>query len=179
MNNLINLLPFIGTEKTVLITGTEFDISDALEFNEDVFVHFAKESRLHRYDRQQQEILQYYIEDKECSQIIFVGSIDHTLINKVKNDHSILSPSQALKFNLSALLKDKQESIVSQTVRTQLFIELNVINQCKLLMEYYFVASRAEKKLLDVKGVVVDMLGDKLKPIFYNGIFYNDIISSN
>jgi hypothetical protein len=32
---------------------------------------------------------------------------------------------------------------------------------------------------LDIKGVVVDLLGDKLKPIFHNSILYNDILSSN
>ena len=179
MNNLINLLPFIGSERTVLITGTEFDIAGALEFNENVFVHHTKDSRLQRYNPQQQELLRSYIEDQGCSQILFVGSFDDALISRIKDDSSIQSPSQALKFNLSALLNDKQEFIVSHTVRTQLFIELNVIHQCKLLMDYYFIASRVDKKLLDIKGVVVDMLGCKLKPIFHNGIFYNDIISSN
>ena len=179
MNNLINLLPFIGTEKTVLITGTEFDISGTVELNENVFVLHTKESRLQRYNPHQQELLRSYIEEQGCTQVLFVGSFDDALISKIKDDFSIQSPLQALKFNLSALLNGQQEFIVSDTVRTQLFIELNVITQCKLLMDYYFVTSRVDKKLLDIKGVVVDMLGCKLKPIFHNGIFYNDIISSN
>jgi hypothetical protein len=179
MNKLFILLPFIGHEKTVLITGADFDITDTVEFHENVFVHYTKEGRLHRYNPHQQEMLRYYIEDKGCTQILFVGSIDDALIKKITGDNSIHSPSQALKFNLGALLNDKQEFIVSDSIRTQLYIELNVIRQCKLLMDYYFVSPRVDKKLLDIKGVVVDMLGNKLKPICHNGIFYNDIISSN
>jgi hypothetical protein len=172
-------MPLIGLERTVLITGMEFDIENSLDFSENVFVHFAKESRLYRYDTQQQEMLQYYIEDKNCSQVIFLGSMDHTLIDRMKSDYSIHSPLQALRFNQNALLRHKHESIVGPMVKTQMLIEMNVINQCKLLMDYYFVASRVEKKLLDIKGVVADIQGDKLKPIFHNGILYNDIMSSN
>jgi hypothetical protein len=179
MNNLINLMPLIGREKTVLVTGMDFDIADALDFNENVFVHFAKESRLYRYDTQQQEMLRYYIEDKNCSQIIFLGSLDHTLIERIKSDYSIHSPLQALRFNLQVLLRNHDESIVTPAVKAQILIEMNVVNQCKLLMDYYFISSRVEKKLLDIKGVVVDLLGDKLKPIFHNSILYNDILSSN
>lgn len=172
-------MPLIGTERTVLITGMEFDIADSLDFNENIFFHFAKDSRLYRYDTQQQEMLRYYVEDKNCSQIIFLGSMDHTLIDRIKSDYSIHSPQQALKFNLQVLLRNHQGPIVSHAVKTQILIEMNVASQCKLLMDYYFVSARVEKKLLDIKGVVVDILGDKLKPIFHNNILYNDILSSN
>lgn len=172
-------MPLIGTERTVLITGMEFDITDPLDFNENVFVHFAKESRLQRYDTQQQDMLRYYVEDKKCSQIIFLGSMDHTLMDRIKSDYSIHSPLQSLRFNLQVLLKNNHESVVSPAIKNQILIEMNVVNQCKLLMDYYFVSSRVEKKLLDIKGVVVDLLGDKLKPIFHNSILYNDILSSN
>jgi hypothetical protein len=60
-----------------------------------------------------------------------------------------------------------------------MFIELNVINQCKLLMDYFFIKEKVEKNKLEVRGIVMETESEHLKSIFHNGIVYNDMLTLN
>ena len=60
-----------------------------------------------------------------------------------------------------------------------MLIEFNVINQCKLLMDYFFIKEKVETNKLQVKGIVTEMQSDQLKSIFHNGIAYNDLLTLN
>lgn len=179
MNRLLNLEPIVGNKRTLLITCTDVNLIYFRAFKTKVFTFPISESQLVRYNPHQQELLQHYIERESCAQVIFIGLMDENAIDRISKDNSFASPMAALKFNLSALLKDQHEPIVSQNILNQLCIELNVINQCKLLMDYYFIQQRVEKRELHLKGVATEGYTGLLKSIFYNGIVYNDIISMN
>ncbi len=103
-------------------------------------------SRLLRYDPQQREILQDHIEGKSCSQVIFVGAKDQKLMDQIQTDDSLHSLKSALTFNLKPLLRAKHEKAIDPAVKMQMLIEFNVINQCKLLMDYFFIKEKVEKQ---------------------------------
>jgi hypothetical protein len=77
------------------------------------------------------------------------------------------------------LLRSKQEKAIDPAVKMQMLIEINVINQCKLLMDYFFIKEKVENNKLHVKGIVTEMQSDQLKSIFHNGIVYNDLLTLN
>jgi hypothetical protein len=105
--------------------------------------------------------------------------MNETIINSILDDHSLHSPQSALKFNLDVFLKNRPHSILDRTRRNQILMELSVIAQCKVLMDFYFITPRIEKKQLRLKGVVFGNETSAHKSIFFNGIIYNDILSMN
>jgi hypothetical protein len=179
MNASLKLKPYIGSEKTLVISSSSFGFEKHTEFQDKIFVHLIPGSRLFRYDPQQREILQEYVEGKFCSQLIFVGSKDLKLIDHIQTDDSLYSLKSALTFNLKPLLRANHEKAIAPAVKMQMLIEFNVINQCKLLMDYFFIKEKVENNKLQVKGVVTEIKSDQLKSIFRNGIVYNDLLTLN
>jgi hypothetical protein len=179
MNGLLKLKPYIGSEKTLVISSSTFGFEKYAEFQDRIFIHLIPGSRLLRYDPQQREILQDHVESKSCSQLIFVGSNDQQLMDQIQTGDSLYSLKSALTFNLKPLLRARHEKAIDPVVKMQMLIELNVISQCKLLMDYFFIKEKVEKNKLHVRGVVTEMKSEQLKSIFHNGIGYNDILTLN
>lgn len=179
LNALLKLKPYIGSEKTLVISSSEFGIEKYEEFQDKIFVHFVPGSRLLRYDSDQRELLQEHIEKKSCSQLIFVGSMDPALMARLQNDDSVCSLNSAVTFNMKPLLRAKHDKAIDPGIKTQILIELNTISQCKLLLDYFFIRERVEKNKLQVKGLVTEFGTDRLKSVFQNGIVYNDLLTLN
>jgi hypothetical protein len=179
MKRLLKLKPYIGSEKTLVISSSAFGFEKYAEFQDKIYLHLVPGSRLLRYDAQQREILQEYVEDKFCSQVIFVGSNDQKFIDEIETSDSLFSLKSALKFNLQPLLRARHEKAIDANIKLQMLIELNVINQCKLLMDYFFIKEKVEKNKLQVRGVVMDIESEHIKSIFHNGIVYNDLLTLN
>jgi hypothetical protein len=177
MYQLTKLQPYIGAKKTLVISTEEIEQFYTLESR--IFVHIIGGTSLLRYDQDQKEILKYYIEQKDCSKIIMVGSKDSDWISTVQQDESLYSLAASLKFNLSALLRDKHNQILHPKIRTQIMTEFLIIKQCKFLMEYFFIKEKVQQNKLNVQGVVPLPNGEQLKSIYYNGIVYNDLLTLN
>jgi hypothetical protein len=179
MNGMLKLRPYIGSEKTLFISSSTFGFEKYSEFQDKIFLHQIPGSRLLRYDHEEREILQEHIERKFCSQVIFVGGHDQKLVDEIHADDSLHSLKAALTFNLKPLLRSRREKAIDPAVKMQMLIELNVINQCKLLMDYFFIKEKVEKSQLQVKGIVTELRSDQFKSIFHNGIVYNDLLTLN
>jgi hypothetical protein len=179
MKGLLKLKPYIGSEKTLVISPSAFDVGKYGEFQDRIFIHQIPGSRLLRYDPQQREILQEHVESKSCSQIIFVGFNDEKFIDQIEDDDSLYALKSTLMFNLKPFLRARHQKAIDPEIRMQMLIELNVVNQCKLLMDYFFIKDKVEKNKLQVKGVVMENKNDQFKSIFHNGIVYNDILTLN
>ena len=170
MNGLLKLKPYFGSKKTLIIFSASFGFEKYLEFQDKIFMPMMPHGRLLKYDPQQREILQDHIECKSCSQIIFVGSTDQRFIDKIQTDDSLYSLKSSLTFNLKPPLRIKHEKAIEPAIKIQMLIEFNVISQCKVLMDYFFIKEKVEKQKLQVKGIVMKMRSDQFKSIFHNGI---------
>ena len=171
------LKPYVSSENTLVISSVEAQIEKYFVPCENTFIHVIPGSRLLRYDPQQREILQYYVESKLCSQLLFVGTRDPKFIDQIKSGNTIDHLQSTIKFNLSKLLNRAHGPVIDAETEIQMLIELNVIQQCKLLMDYFFIKERVEKNILQVKGLVTTLGNDQLKAIFKNGVEYNDTIT--
>ncbi len=174
-----NLEAYIGLEKTLLITDSGFEIQRYVKPQDKIFTHYSTEHRLRRYDPEQKEMLEYYIEHKQCTQVIFAASQHKHLIKQIQEDESLYSAAAALKFNLNALLKHHHDRIINPDIHNQMLTELNVIIQCKFLMDYFFIKNKVNQDKLILKGVVTVLHTEQFKSIFHNGIIYNDILNLN
>ncbi|HEX6889702.1 MAG TPA: hypothetical protein VF141_03385 [Chryseolinea sp.] len=179
MNNLVNLMAMAGTEKTLVIAFGEYGLNKRVEFDDRIFIYALSDSRLQNHDPLEKGQIQYFIESKECTQVVIVGSIEQHLVDRLTRCESIQSPAASLKFNLKAFLKNQDKEILRVDLRDHILVEQHIINQCNLLLDYYFIRDRVERKQLQVKGFIVEQTEEQLKPIFCNGIVYNDIISMN
>lgn len=179
MNNLVNLLATAGSEKTLIIACGEYGLNKHIEFNDRIFIYALSESMLHNHDPLEKGWIQYYIESKECKQVVIVGSVQQHLVDRLIRNESLVSPAASLKFNMKAFLRNQDKEILPEILRDQMLVELHVIHQCKLLMDYYFIRERIRSTQLQVRGFVIEQSDENLKEIFYNGNIYNDIISMN
>ena len=169
----------IGTVKTLIIACGACELNRYVEFSGRIFIYSLPHTALQEYDTLEKGRIQYYIESKECKQVVFVGPIEQNLVDQLLQNDLLQSIHAKLKFNLSVFLGDQDKAVLSKSTRDQMLIELHVISQCSLLMEYYFIRERVENGQLRVQGIVTEMQDEQFKPIFNNGITYNDIISMN
>jgi hypothetical protein len=179
MNNLVNLMSMVGVEKTLIIACGEYGLNKQIEFKDRIFIYVLSESMLQNQNPLEKGRIQYYIESKECKQVIIVGSVEQNLIGRIIQNESDQSPFASLKFNLAIFLRNQNKAIVPTVLRDQMLIELHVTAQCAMLMDYYFVRERIENSELQVRGFVTEPGEENLKPIFCNGTIYNTIISMN
>jgi len=177
MYRLMNLQPYIGAKKTLVISTEEIEQFYTLESR--IFVHTIRGNSLLHYDQEQKEVLKYYIEQKTCSQIIVVGSKNSDWVATVQQDESLYLLAASLKFNLSVLLRNKHDNILNQKIRTQMMREFLIAKQCKFLMEYFFIKEKVRQNKLNIRGVVPVLDSELLKPIYHNGIVYNDLLTLN
>ena len=169
----------IGVEKTLIISCGESGLNKSIEFDDRIFIYTPADGTLHHHDHREKERIQYYVESKECKQIIFASSIEQNLIDRILHEDSLRSIRKALKFNLKVFLRDQDKEIMPTSIRNQLLVELHVIAQCSHLMDYYFIRGPVQRKQLQIRGVVSTLQEGQFKPVFHNGIIYNDIISMN
>ena len=179
MNTTQNLMGYIGTNRTLVIAGPGWEVETSASFEDQIFVHVSHEGRLRRYDPEHNAMLKHYIEGKRCSQVIFVGSKHPALIARIAEDESAHSASTALKFNLSVLLRDKCNGIINPHIYKQMLAELDVIIQCRMLLDHFFIKSAIDKNKLLLRGLITDINGVHFKSVFHNGIVYNDILTLN
>ena len=179
MDSLLNLLPLIGPEKTLVIDSTNYWLNTYRYLKKDILIYYPQRGIIQADNLIQQQQLQYYLEHEKCRQLIFIGSMNRSVIDNILLDDSPESPKAALKFNLSTLLREQHSAILPLPLSERFLIELNVVTQCKLLMDYYFIRRRIDNKELQLRGIVAERKGEQFKPVFYNGILYNDLISLN
>ena len=168
-----------GTEKTLIIAFGEYGLNKHVEVDDRIFIFALPDSMLQNHDPLEKGQIQYFIESKECTQVVIVGSIEQHLVDRLMRCESIQSPAASLKFNVKAFLKNQDREILPGVLRDQILVEQHIISQCNLLIDYYFIRERVENKRLQIKGFVIEQTEEQLKPIFCNGIIYNDIISMN
>jgi hypothetical protein len=177
MNHITDLNPHIGSEKTLVISAGDTKTERYSSFVDSVFVFNVPQGKLFRYDRHQQEILLHHICERECSQVIYVAkstSLEHLGLRE-----SPASIHLAIKFHLSVLLRNKEDSVIPHHIKRQMLIELYTIEQCKLLMEYFFIRKKVDHGELKVKGLVPQMSNNQFKSIFLNGVEYDNLFTMN
>ena len=179
MNNLVNIMSMVGTEKTLIIACGEYGLNKYIEFNDRIFIYALPENMLQAYDPLEKGRIQYFIESRECRQVVIVGSVEDHLVRRLVGNESNSSPAASLKFNLKVFLRNHDVEVIPNALRDQILVEQHIISQCNLLMDYYFIRDRVKNKQLQIKGFVIDQTEENLKPIFCNGTIYNDIISMN
>ncbi|MEO5977690.1 MAG: hypothetical protein ABIS36_14385 [Chryseolinea sp.] len=179
MDSLINIMSVIGVQKTLIIACGDYGLHRYLENNDRVFVYFLPEKMLQKHDPLEKERIQHFVERKNCTQIVFVGTMDESLIARIKYSDTFQSLRASLKFNIKPWMRNHETGLLSSSRYNQLLLELHVITQCNSLMEYYFIRERIEKKKFHIRGLVGDLQEEYIKSIFYNGITYNNITSMN
>jgi hypothetical protein len=179
MNYITDLQPHIGSEKTLVIFAGNSNRQRHTAFLESIFVFNIPQGMLLKYDRDQQETLLHHICEKECSQIIYLAPSQTTFLEHLENCDSPRSPHLAIKFHLSVLLRNKEGSVIRDHIKRQMLIELYAIEQCKLLMDYFFIRKKVDHGELKVKGLVPQINGGRFKSIFFNGIDYNNLLTMN
>lgn len=178
MNNLENIISMVGEEKTLIIACGEYGLSKLIRFTDNIFLYALPESMLHNHDPLEKGQIQSYVECVGCKQLVIVGGSGHQhLIQRLVTNKSNMSPAAALKFNMKVFLRNQDKEILSEPLRDQMLVELHIINQCSMLMDYYFIRERVDNSQLQIKGFVI--ADTELIPIFHNGIIYNNIISMN
>jgi hypothetical protein len=179
MNNLVNIMSMVGTEKTLIIACGDYGLNKYVECNDRIFIYTLPESMLQAHDPLEKGRIQHFIESNKCTQVVIVGSVEEHLVHRLIRNESNLSPAALLKFNLKVFLRNRDVEVLPNALRDQILVEQHIISQCNLLLDYYFIRDRVENKQLQIKGFVIDQTEENLKPIFRNGIIYNDIISMN
>lgn len=179
MNYIRDLKPHIGSEKTLVISDGDPHKENIHAFVDSVFVFNIPQGMLLPYDRHQHEILMHHVCDKECSQIIYTAPSQAAFLKNLENSGSPRSLHLAIKFHLGVLLRKKEDRILEDAIRNQILLELYTIEQCKLLMNYFFIRKKIDHGELNVKGLVPQMSSDRLISIFLNGIHYNNLLTMN
>ncbi|HEY3402919.1 MAG TPA: carbonic anhydrase [Ohtaekwangia sp.] len=171
---LLSLKSTIGNQRTLVIACQECNLEH--EETAGVYFYTTLGNMLYRYDILQQDIIRHYIEDKGCTQIIVCGHHHCGILDHILQDNTSRSVLNALQFNL--IIAQKGSRLIRSRVREQILVELNIIQQCNLLMEYDFIRERVEIGNLKIVGAIITP-DDDVFQLYCNGFSYNNLISLN
>lgn len=170
-------MSLIGAKKTLVIACGDYTMDSYLEYDQRVFIHFLPARMLQTHDLYEKERIRHLIQDMNCTQVVFVGTLDDTMRERINKSLSMQSLRAAVEFDSEDLIGGK--NILSADMRDHVLLERHVITQCYQLMDYYFVRDSSGKKKISVRGIVADLSEDYMKTVFHNGISFNDSISMN
>jgi hypothetical protein len=179
MSYITDLKPHIGAEKTLVISGGGSEIEGKYASVDNVFLYNIPQGMLFRYDPHQHEMLVHHVCEKRCSQIIYVAPSEPSFLEYLENIDAPGSVHMALKFHLSVLLREHEDSVIRPYIKHQMLLEIFAIEQCKLLMEYFFIGKKIDQGNLKLKGLVPQANSGIFKSVFLNGISYNDLLTLN
>lgn len=174
---IVSLDHLMEYNKTLVITCHE--CNGTCEHSGQVLTYYCLGNMLRRHDTLQQESIRHYLEAKGCTQIIVAGHYQCKVIEKIIQETSGTPTPSVLQYNVDAMLKKQARKLIGPETATKMLVELNVIEQLKILMDYYFIREHLENGFLRLLGVVIDDKQCTVKEIFKNGIIYNDLITSN
>ena len=179
MEHHANLSSVIGDRRSVVITCLEcfFDIEERGKGN--AFRYTALANALHPEDMLQRNALISFVEFKGCSQIIVVGHYDCHALEYILNTKETSSPVQAIQPQLRKLIADNHLHLAPPDKQKRLLAELNVLHQCRTLMNMSDFQERITAGTLVIKGIIVDPPHQINKQIFHNGYSYNHVINVN
>ena len=86
MDSLLNLLPIIGSEKTLIIDSTNYWLNTYRYLKKNILIYYPQGGIIRADDLIQQEQLKYYLEHEKCRQLIFIGSMNRAVIDKILLD---------------------------------------------------------------------------------------------
>ena len=173
---LISLRSAIGGPQTLVIACHECDMEQ--EGVEGMYFYTTLGNMLHRYDFLQQDIIRHHIEEKGCTQIVVCGHLHCGILDHLLHDKTSRSALASLQFNLAKLLGSTDQRFILPEIRKQILVELNIIQQCNLLMEYDFIRDRVTEGTLKVIGVMITA-DNQVNQIYSDGFDYNNLISLN
>jgi hypothetical protein len=176
MRNLMPLRSLLREEKTLIIACHEKDSREKRNWNRNIMLMTSPGNVLSQYNAVQFQKIRYYIEDKGCKQIIITGNHNTEVAKCIMKD-ALARPLVAdLTFNLQRFsIRYKTD----QAFFERALLELNIVQQCNVLMGYDFIQKRIQQKQLTVMGVLRATKGKEALRVFYNGIACNQIISHN
>jgi carbonic anhydrase len=177
MAHIAQLQPWLGYEKTLLITCHECTFDFSQRHREQVFVYTCLGGMLRKDDHFQQDCIRHYLDDKACSQIIIVGHYDCQVLQKILSESFVPASQAFFQYNLEGLQRAYAQPLLKPRVKNRLLAELNVVEQLRLLMRFPCVQEKLNDGLINISGVMLD--GHVVKEIFRNGISFNNLMACN
>jgi carbonic anhydrase len=174
-----SLMPFrslLREEKTLIIACHEKDSRVKRDWNRNIMLMTSPGNVLSQYNEAQFQKIRYCIEDKGCKQIIITDNHHPEAVKCIMKDALALPLIADLTFNLQRFsIQHKTD----QAFFEKALLELNIVQQCNVLLGYDFIQTRIQQKQLTVMGVLRATEGKEALRVFYNGITYNRTISHN
>ena len=177
MKSLMSFRSLLWEEKTLIMACHENVEGAKRKWNDNVFLISSPGNVLQGHSDLQLRSLKHYLEEKGCKQIVIVGSNHPDAIKKIQEETSAPPLAEDLSFNLRRFSINNFE--VNRAFFEKALLELNVIQQCNLLLAYDFIRERVYRKQLRVVGILKAAKGTEALQVFYNGVSYNHIVSFN
>lgn len=177
MAHITVLEPWIGHEKTLVITCHECPIDFTNEQDEQVFIYTCLGGILRNDDHLQEECIGHYLENKACTRIIFVGHYECKVMQRILEGTFFPMSETFFHYNVEALRKEYSKNMLRPAVKSRMIAELNALEQLKLLMRLEIVQQKIVEGSLTISGVMLD--GENALEIFRNGLPFNNLFILN
>jgi carbonic anhydrase len=171
-----NLGSLIRGERTLALTCC----ADHLEYElpSEIFVLVPPGNVVHPHDFRLQSTIQYYVEERGCTQIMVYGQYCDEAWNSWPENKYRPSLHGMLTFNLSALVGECASPVLSDPLKKKALAELIVIEQCNQLMNYPFLRKCMDKHAVKLIGILSDSVS-VYRQVYCNGISFNHLIVQN
>ncbi|MFD0999292.1 carbonic anhydrase [Ohtaekwangia kribbensis] len=174
-----SLMPFrslLREEKTLIIACHEKDDCIKREWNKNILLISSRGNVLNQHSDSQFQKIKHCVEENGCRQIIITGNHHTEAVERIMKD-ALTQPLVAdLTFNLHPFsIQYKTDPAFFERA----LLELNIVQQCNVLLAYDFIQKRIREKKLTVMGVLRATKGKEALRVFYNGIPHNQVISYN
>jgi len=177
MAYIAQLEPWIGYEKTLVITCHECTFDFSQRHHEQVFIYTCLGGLLRKDDHFQQDCIRHYLEEKACSQIILAGHYDCQVLQKILSDSFVPASQTFFQYNIEGLQRAYAQPLLKPRVKNRMLAELNVVEQLRLLMRFACVQEKLNDGMINISGIMLD--GHNVREVFRNGISFNNLMACN
>lgn len=162
-------------KRTLLITCVECNLLPCEE-HDDISVYTTLACVLDNTADALLESIEYFVVQQQCEQILLIAHYRCKAMDFIM-ESSGNKYQKSLRDHLGKLQLNYHVEVSKADVQPRLLTEVNVVEQCKMLVTLPVVKERIECGHLEVRGLVFDERNGTFKDIFSNGVVMNTLIS--
>lgn len=175
--HVLHLSPYIGSQKTLVITCIEC-LVDPGSFRNNVYTYSTLSNTLSDNDRSLQYLLRYHVHEKGCTRILVAAHMPCQALDYIMTGARTDANVRSIRAKLTDL-RPQYIDCLPRDKQTRMLTELNVCKQGDTLLGHDVVRRMVSKGKLSVEGLVYDAEKGKATKIYHNGISMNTMIKSS
>lgn len=174
-----SLRPFISSESTLLITCFECHLAITGSDAHCVVRHTSVANSISVHHEEHYQHIKNYLLEYKCRKIVVVVNVECVAMRHLIGNKYLDGYLSNIQSNLKKIVSEYRLNRLSEEPMYKRLAEINVVRQCKAILEFDFVQKLVESKQLTVHGLLIEPKLKTCLELSRNEFQFNDSVSMN